>query len=351
VIDLISLLNEQNVPYSDHGDYVKIKCLNPAHEDKNPSMTILKKSGFAKCWSCGTTYTYGQLVYRLTGQSPLKNFEDKQNFRFERTLKDSVINSKTNFEPKERKLKIRGELKNPLQNREVLHYLRSISIDKDIIKNFNISYMLKGYMSFNGSDKMTFISNRICIPLYENGKLINYECRDYTGKQQPKVLYPRGGKSDILFNYDNLNLNEPLYIVEGIKSALRIYKFGYTNVTATLGASIGKGQIGLISKMAYPIAFPDNDEAGERMLSQIEKSTQNNLYVTFMNQKGYDPADGEEEELLQALSSYVPVAEYYIKKYPVFREPVEWEEKLLPEEEKELSKLDKLQAEKELSYY
>lgn len=317
-IDLLSLLTQNGVEYTDHGHYVKIQCINPAHEDKTPSMTILKDNGFAKCWSCGATYSYGQLVYALTGAPPFKNTEEAYSASFKNTLsKNKII--KKDFRKKERKLIMKGQLRNPLSNKEVMDFLDSIYINKEIIREFRIQYMLKGSMTFIKTDKMTPIYNRICIPLYENKQIVNYECRDFTGKGKPKVLYPKGGKSDILFNYDNLDFEKPLYIVEGIKSALRIYSLGYKNVTATLGASLGKNQIQLIRKMEQPILFPDNDRAGHNMVEQFEKTIGTYPKVTFMEVEGYDPADGTVDELRYALTNpYSSITKYYIKVYNPF---------------------------------
>lgn len=324
MIDVIGLLQSQGIPFTDHGHYVKIKCINKAHEDNTPSMTILKDSGFARCWSCGAKYSYGQLVYALTGASPFKNEQDKYSFRFNNNL--ITVSTRKTFRKKERALTMNGVLKDPLPNREVMSFLNSISVDEQTIKDFNIKYMLSGGMSFIKENKKTPIYNRICIPLYENEKLVNYECRDFTGKGKPKVLYPKGGKSDILFNFHNLDLSKPIFIVEGIKSALRIYKHFTKNVTATLGASIGKNQIQLINKMKYPIIFPDNDKAGYQMLEQIQKESDVNLYITFMGTEGYDPADGTIEELDEAIHRFIPVTQYYLEKYAIFRneEKIEW---------------------------
>ena len=47
------LLDEQGIPYKPRGRDYLIRCLNPDHEDKNPSMSIDKISGIFSCFSCG----------------------------------------------------------------------------------------------------------------------------------------------------------------------------------------------------------------------------------------------------------------------------------------------------------
>lgn len=324
MIELEELLTSQNISYSDHGHYLKIHCINPAHEDKNPSMTILKENGYARCWTCGARYSYAKFVYALTGESPFQTTQDKYSFRFNNSL--VTVSSRKTFKAKKRVFEMNGQLRNPLVNKEVMNFLNSIDIDKKTIEDFDIKYMLSGGMSFVMGGKKTPIYNRVCIPLYENQKLVNYECRDFTGQGKPKVLYPKGGKSSILFNYDNLDFSKPLFIVEGIKSALRIYKHFTYNVTATLGASISNEQIQMINEMKYPVVFPDNDKAGYQMLEQIEKNTIVDIYVTFMPGEGQDPADGTLEELDDAIHRFIPVTQYYLEKYAIFRneERIEW---------------------------
>ena len=47
------LLTEKNIDFKVTGrDYV-VKCLNPEHDDKNPSMRIDQVTGIFHCFSCG----------------------------------------------------------------------------------------------------------------------------------------------------------------------------------------------------------------------------------------------------------------------------------------------------------
>lgn len=316
MIDVIELLTSQGIDFSDHGHYLKFKCINPAHEDATPSMTVLKESGYARCWSCGARYSYGQLVYALTGNPPFKTEQDKYSFRFNNSL--VTVSKRTTFKKKERKFTMSGELKDPFKNKEVMKYLHSIGVSDQTIQDFDIKYMLKGSMSFIEDSKSTPVYNRICIPLYEDNKIVNYECRDFTGKGRPKVLYPKGGKSDILFNKAGLDFDRPLYIVEGIKSALRLYSLGWKNTTAVLGASVGRNQLYLINQMKHPIIFPDNDTAGWEMVKYLDENTTVDLYITYMKQEGYDPADGTIDELEKVLYNPISLVEYYMRVYDVF---------------------------------
>ena len=50
---VIDLLEERGVYYRLSGKDVLIRCLNPDHDDRNPSMRIDKVLGVFHCFSCG----------------------------------------------------------------------------------------------------------------------------------------------------------------------------------------------------------------------------------------------------------------------------------------------------------
>ena len=57
------LLKSKHIQYNYSGGDVVVKCLNPDHEDSNPSMRIDKHSGVFNCLSCG----YSGNIYNLFG--------------------------------------------------------------------------------------------------------------------------------------------------------------------------------------------------------------------------------------------------------------------------------------------
>lgn len=48
-----SLLQEKGIKYTFSGNDTLIKCLNPEHNDKNPSLRVDKRTGIGHCFSCG----------------------------------------------------------------------------------------------------------------------------------------------------------------------------------------------------------------------------------------------------------------------------------------------------------
>ena len=63
------LLTTKNIPFTPKGkDYV-VRCLNPEHDDNNPSMRIDQVTGVFNCFSCGYKGTvfahFGQRADRM----------------------------------------------------------------------------------------------------------------------------------------------------------------------------------------------------------------------------------------------------------------------------------------------
>lgn len=307
--EILSIVQKLGIKYTDHGDYIKFRCINPAHNDSNPSMTMIKANGYTRCWSCGLTHNFASFI-RAVSHKSIKDFIDINKFdrEFISSLSQKEVIQK--FEKNaERGLRIlSGEFLDVSYNLNVMNYLKSINVFKEAIKYFHIQYIKNAEITFRPLGEGTKIYNRIIIPIKENGKLVNLECRDYTNKQKPKVLYPRGSKADLLWNYDNLDFDKPLIVVEGIKSALRIWQFISKNVTATLGSGLGNIQKQLISRIKNLILFPDNDKAGKDMIHQVDKVMERDYQICFMPKDGQDPADGFLSELKNALNN--PIMSY-----------------------------------------
>ena len=63
-MDVESLLNKKEIPFIPKGKDFVVRCLNPEHEDKNPSMKIDQITGIFQCFSCG----YKGNVYNRFGE-------------------------------------------------------------------------------------------------------------------------------------------------------------------------------------------------------------------------------------------------------------------------------------------
>ena len=50
---VMELLEERKIPYKVSPRDFVVKCLNPEHDDNNPSMRIDRVTGIYNCFSCG----------------------------------------------------------------------------------------------------------------------------------------------------------------------------------------------------------------------------------------------------------------------------------------------------------
>jgi len=318
--EILSIVRELGIQFEDKGKYIKFRCINQNHRDRNPSMTMLKNNGYCKCWSCGATYNFYAFVTKLSNGNYSKYIKSDE--VLSRLFNQTLGQNQLIAEKKQLKKELRisgGRLYNPLSNSQVLTYLKKINVNKEMIDEFDIRYTNKAYISFSKENKKgTFIKDRICIPLLENGEIVNMECRDYTEEQKLKVIYPKGSKADILWNWDGISLRKPLYVVEGIKSAFRIWRYISKNVVATLGSSLGTGQKKLLSKVKNLILFPDNDDAGRSMITQINKFYDYDYLIVFMPGAGQDPADSTLEDLEYAVEHPIESAEWRLSQYDFY---------------------------------
>ena len=65
-MNVIDILNNRQIKYKEAGRDYQISCLNPEHEDSNPSMRVDKVTGIYHCFSCG----HKGNLFRLFGAEP-----------------------------------------------------------------------------------------------------------------------------------------------------------------------------------------------------------------------------------------------------------------------------------------
>lgn len=295
--DVESELRKLNVSYQDSGDEVKIRCISGLHEDRRPSLRVNLNTGMFHCFSCGYSGGWYKLYYQLTGK-----FFNEKSFN-DITLDNIFFKPDNKNRTKEKKLPeiihTEGELYDI--NNNIMGFLNSIGIySEKFIQDYNISYtpfsrFIAKHLKDN-VEKHTAFYKRILIPIYKNGKLVNIEGRAYEKDVKPKVIYVKGGLSDILFNIDKVNLDEPIIMVEGIKDFFKVWNI-YPNVIACLGNGLGKKQaIELNEKVKDLIVFIDDDEAGIDLLEKLELQY-NRDFKVIDPREGRDPNDLTFEEI------------------------------------------------------
>jgi len=140
------------------------------------------------------------------------------------------------------------------------------------------------------------LAGRHIIPITLNGKLVAYEARDFTGRFVPKTLaLPTSVKiHSYLWNIDDVVSGLSIIVVEGIKDAIAVLRFGYANVVSSFGARLSPDQVNLLMLKNPPevILAYDADEAG---LLGTQEAMMNTLAWTKVSKvtlpDGEDPWD------------------------------------------------------------
>ena len=69
---VLEILNKNGLSFSVSGRDYLIKCLNPDHEDTNPSFRVDRFSGIAHCFSCGFKTNIFKYFGVFTNPVPLR---------------------------------------------------------------------------------------------------------------------------------------------------------------------------------------------------------------------------------------------------------------------------------------
>jgi len=154
---------------------------------------------------------------------------------------------------------VKGFIKLP---EEAIEYIRSRGIEQ---KDNWLYSPLKNKILFNGVKQE--LSEYIIIPLTIDNKWYGFQALAW--KQKKFFVYMVTGNSGWkVWNWDNINKDEPVYIFESIYDAI---SSGLDNVIAQLGANLGEERL---KQLKQPIFCLDNfrvdDKAREELLKYSE---------------------------------------------------------------------------------
>lgn len=321
--NILTLLGVENL--TDKGDYWSFS--SPWRQDKNPSMVLYKENLYCIDFGGGFKGSLFKLIKEMSGQSAftLLNIKDAYSASFENSLKKSPRKKERDFQFKKiRKIEFTdGNItwgSAILNQPDVADYLTSRKITRKFIEEFGLGFTRK--VTMNGVP----VYNRLLIPIMDTeGKNIqSYEARDITRKSNKKVLYPKGGSMSTLFNYHQLNKEEPVIVVEGIMDTPLIWRGLSTNVTTTFGIQLTKYQIKLLNTLPKIILFPDSDDGGNRFIENLDEAYENEFEI--MTVPGKDPGDSCITEIKKAYNTRVKSVEYFLEKSGLFpkKEKIEW---------------------------
>ena len=237
-------------------------CLNPAHEDKHPSMSFDQRRNRCHCFSCGVDYDIFDVVGIDTGLSGKELFNhvyglynisvDYDNSKSQTSSKSiPQPESKTNVNiqkgtqqelPRESLTEFFAKCHSAVEKTD---YWKKRGLSKAIVDAYNLGYW---------EEKRRFV-----IPTGE----FSYNARaTWEADKKERYLKPKGHFE--LFNLKSIPLAEqPVFVVEGEFDALSIIEAG--GIAVALGSSSNLRFIEFLksNRPKYPLILAlDNDEAG-----------------------------------------------------------------------------------------
>jgi DNA primase len=256
------LLKSRNIEFRPSGKDYLVRCLNPDHEDRNPSLRIDKTTGIYNCLSCGFKGNLFDL------------FEEKANWlQIRRERLSNLISSK---------LVETAGYSVPENAVPFVEDWRGIS-----------GATFKKFDAFQHNNP-EFIG-RVVIPVKNiTGKIIAF-CGRHQGNVDPKYLFHPAGAKLPLFPIVK-PIHGRVILVEGIMDMINLHDKGLTNAVCAFGVNkMTEDKINIlkIQGISGIDIFFDNDEAGQKAANELkntlEKHDLPNRSITYGKRK--DPGE------------------------------------------------------------
>lgn len=207
-MEVKELLTSKNIPFISKGRDYTVKCLNPEHEDSNPSMNIDKITGIFNCLSCG----YAGDIYKYFNIN-------KQQF----------INIKIQ--------KVRETIAKLLSSKAI-----PIPLDANYISSSYRDISVTTLRKFGAftSETLRGMEGRIIFPIRNiNNDVIGFQGRYMYSDLDPRYkMYPEHVVMP-LYPAVVQPINNTIILVEGIIDMVNLHDKGLTNAVCTFGTAFG----------------------------------------------------------------------------------------------------------------
>lgn len=234
-----NLLIDKKIPYYAKGKDYLVQCLNPEHDDSNPSMRIDQITGIFNCFSCGFKgnifHFYGEKANQL--QLRRENLKKK--------IRQKMSEGAGLFFPK-------GYM--PYEGN-----WRNISSDT-----------YKKFQAFTHHDKDHI--GRLIFPVRDiSGRVVSFNGRHMSGGTPKYMITPRGVKLPLFPTVSPIKSS--VILVEGIFDAVNLHDKGLNNAVCCFGTNnINEEKLALLSLQGVTNIdiFFDGDEAGQKAAENVK---------------------------------------------------------------------------------
>jgi DNA primase len=280
---VLELINKNSLAFSVSGRDYLIKCLNPEHEDSNPSFRVDKVTGVAHCFSCGFKTNLFKYYGVFTNPVPMKI---------------AALKEKLN------ELKTSGTgLELPNGHTPYLKQFRGIS--PQTLKYFGAFY----------TNQVEKLVDRIIFPVPDiTGKTVVFVGRHTLSNGNPRYInYPSGVRMPV-FPTHLPSGYQSMVIVEGVFDMLNLYDKGLENVVCAFGTNTLQNETKqkLLPFKAQGITHIyllfDGDEAGDKAAKALKPLIEAENFIVEIIKLPDDRDPGELD-----VSEVKSIAEYITK--------------------------------------
>ena len=278
---VLELINKNGLAFSVSGRDYLIKCLNPEHEDTNPSFRVDRVSGVAHCFSCGFKTNIFKFFGVFTNPVPIRIA----------ALKEKLAELRTSG----------TGLDLPSGHTPYTKQFRGIS--PQTLRHFGAFY----------TNQVEKLQDRIVFPIKDiTGKITVFVARHTLSNGNPRyVNYPSGVRIPV-FPSHLPGGYKSMVLVEGIFDMLNLYDNGLENVVAVFGTNTlqNETKAKLLPFKAQGITHIyilfDGDDAGRKAAQQVKPLIeQEGFIVEVINlPEGTDPGELDKEDI-RSIAEYI----------------------------------------------
>jgi DNA primase len=362
IVDVVS----KYVPLKKQGHYMKGLC--PFHSEKTPSFTVTPEKQIFYCHGCHTggnsihffkeieSLSYGEAIRQMAEEANIPvGWEMPTEQQTEQQIENATLLQAYELSAKW----YHHVLKNTMQGKEAMQYLRMRGLSDKWIDFFQIGYATPAWDQLSQFlEKRQFLlplmekggllsartsggfvdkfRNRIMFPICDvKGRVIAFGGRAMGDDVQPKYMNsPEStlfNKSGNLYNFHQaramIRKNRQVVLFEGYVDVIKAWEAGVTNGVATMGTSLTEEHAERLKRNADEvIVCYDGDSAGQaaayKSIATLEK-TQMHVRIALLP-GGMDPdeyirTNGAERFQREIVEAAVPTIKYKLlferKKY------------------------------------
>jgi DNA primase len=265
---VLALLQDKGLAYTVSGKDYLIKCLNPEHDDSNPSFRVDKVTGVSHCFACGFKRNLFRHFGLLTNNTSIRVAKLKEKIA---DLRNSTI-----------------EITLPEGHTPYTKSFRGISIPT--LRAFGAFY----------THEVEKLEDRVCFPITDiTDKLVATVARHAMSNGNPRyVVYP-SGRSLPLYPTIFEEPTRTIVLVEGIFDMLNMYDKGARNVVCCFGTSTLRNEVKtrLLPYKAQGIEkifiLFDGDKAGREAAAELKPLIEAENYLVELIELPDDQDPGE----------------------------------------------------------